>query len=183
MAKRTVCLYKGNPIGIESIYTVVNGQQINIPEKIDALRKKSRNLELFCPCGCGSNLILVAGDRNLKEQHFRLKDGENNSGCVATVETEVSIDSKIVLKCWLEDKLENSEILTRVPIHAIDHTERKFEFSFLSENRKIAVSYYHDRINISDDKLEILENNSNDINAKFNNTNNEFSSTSRSFCS
>jgi len=73
MALRTVALCNGKYIGIETIYTVINGHQINIPEKLKELRVKSRNNELFCPCGCSSNLILVAGDRNLREQHFRLK--------------------------------------------------------------------------------------------------------------
>ena len=76
MAQRTVCLCDGKYIGIESIFTVVNGRQINIPDKVEVLREKSRRNELFCPCGCGANLILVAGDRNLREQHFRIKDLE-----------------------------------------------------------------------------------------------------------
>ena len=66
MAQRTVALYKDKYIGIETIYTVVNGRQINIPEKLRELRARSRNNELFCPCGCGANLILVAGDKKLK---------------------------------------------------------------------------------------------------------------------
>lgn len=32
MAQRTVALYKGKYIGVETIYTVVNGRQINIPK-------------------------------------------------------------------------------------------------------------------------------------------------------
>ena len=52
---------------IESIYTVINGHQINIPDRLKNLREKSRNNKLFCPCGCGANLILVAGDKNLRE--------------------------------------------------------------------------------------------------------------------
>ena len=70
MAQRTVALCNGKYIGIESIYTVIDGRQINIPEKLKELRTKSRNSELFCPCGCGANLILAAGDKNLREQHF-----------------------------------------------------------------------------------------------------------------
>ena len=76
MAQRTVALCDGKFIGIESIYTVVNGCQINIPDKLKELRAKSQNNELFCPCGCGANLILVAGDKNLREQHFRIKDAD-----------------------------------------------------------------------------------------------------------
>ena len=101
MAQRTVCLCDGKYIGIETIYTVVDGRQVNIPERLKELRAKSRSNQLFCPCGCGSNLILVAGDRNLREQHFRLKDGEFNQNCHAVTEGSCSIDSKIVLKCWL----------------------------------------------------------------------------------
>ena len=67
MAQRTVALCNGKYIGIESIYTVVNGNQINIPYKLINLREKSRSNKLFCPCGCGANLILVAGDKNLRE--------------------------------------------------------------------------------------------------------------------
>ena len=42
MILRSECLYKDEIIGIESIYTVVNGKQINIPEKVEALRQKGR---------------------------------------------------------------------------------------------------------------------------------------------
>ena len=51
MAQRTVALCDGKFIGIESIYTVIDGKQINIPDKLEQLRAKSRNNELFCPCG------------------------------------------------------------------------------------------------------------------------------------
>ena len=43
MAQRTVALCNGKYIGIESIYTVVNGNQINIPYKLINLREKSRS--------------------------------------------------------------------------------------------------------------------------------------------
>ncbi len=61
MAQGTVALYEGKFIGIETIYNVVNSGRINIPEKLKDLRTKSRNNELFCPCGCGADLISVAG--------------------------------------------------------------------------------------------------------------------------
>ncbi len=38
MAKRTVALCDGEYIGIETIFTVINGKQINIPEKLAELR-------------------------------------------------------------------------------------------------------------------------------------------------
>jgi len=136
MAKRTVALYEGKFIGIETIYTVVNGQQINIPEKLKELRTKSRNNELFCPCGCGANLILVAGDKNLREQHFRIRDGGSDQNCKVITEGKTSVDSKIVLKCWLDDKLKAADLESRVPIHAVDDINRNYEFSFLSKSRK-----------------------------------------------
>lgn len=160
MAQRTVCLCDGKYIGIESIYTVIHGQQINIPEKIKELRAKSRNGELYCPCGCGSNLILVAGDKNLKEQHFRLKDGVFNNECHVITEGRVSVASKIVLKCWLDEKLNTADIETRVPVYLIGDTNRKYEFSFLSKDKNVALSYCHERVNLSDEKFEILEENS-----------------------
>ena len=45
MAQRTVALCDGKFIGIESIYTVIDGKQINIPDKLEQLRAKSRNNE------------------------------------------------------------------------------------------------------------------------------------------
>ena len=43
MAQRTVAICDGKYIGIESIYTVINGHQINIPDRLKNLREKSRN--------------------------------------------------------------------------------------------------------------------------------------------
>lgn len=161
MAQRTVCLCNGKHIGIESIYTIIDGKQINIPEKVEWLRKKSRASELFCPCGCGRNLILVAGDQNLKEQHFRVKDGDFELECEGSAsEGRHSINSKIVLKCWLDDKLKCSDLESRVPIKMISDSDRKYEFTFLSREKRIGLCYYRDRANISDDKFEILEANS-----------------------
>ena len=42
MAQRTVALCNGKYIGIETIYTVINGRQINIPEKLKELRAQSQ---------------------------------------------------------------------------------------------------------------------------------------------
>lgn len=41
MAQRTVALCNDKYIGIETIYTVINGQQINNPDKLKDLREKS----------------------------------------------------------------------------------------------------------------------------------------------
>lgn len=163
MAQRTVALCRGKYIGIETIYTVVDGRQINIPEQLKKLRARSRNNELFCPCGCGANLILVAGDKNLREQHFRIKDGSSAQGCNVIIEGKTSVDSKIVLKCWLDDKLKCADIESRVPIYAVEDISRSYEFTFLSQSRKTALCYSHERVNLSDEKLSILESNSRGI--------------------
>lgn len=163
MAERTVCLCDGEYIGIESIFVVINGKQINNAEKVEALRKKSRENRLLCPCGCGAILVLVAGDRNLRKQHFRLKDGKCEQSCHMVTEGKCSVDSKIVLKCWLDDKLKDMNVKARVPINEVDEIGRKYEFSLLSKEHGIAISYSCERSNLSDEKLDILENNSKDI--------------------
>ncbi len=163
MAQRTVALCNGKYIGIESIFTVVNGKQINIPDKLKELRKKSQNNELFCPCGCGANLVLVAGDKNLREQHFRIKDAEYDKECQLVTEGRTSVDSKIVLKCWLDDNLHADDLESRVPICSLGDSDRKYEFTFISRERKIAVSYSHERQNLSNAKLSVLEENASGI--------------------
>ena len=163
MVQRSVCLCDGKYIGIESIFTVIDGKQINIPDKLSALRTRSRKGELFCPCGCGANLILVAGDRNLRAQHFRLKDSARQNECTAETERPHSIYSKIVLKCWLDENLNVSDVETRVPICLVGDTARKYEFSFVSRTSKLAVSYSCNRANLSDEKMEILRANSSGI--------------------
>ena len=130
---------------------------------IEALREKSRRNQLTCPCGCGAILTLVAGDRNLREQHFRLKEGEHKKDCHLVTEGKCSVDSKIVLKCWLDDKLQDANIESRVPISAVENHERKYEFTLLSRTKSIAVSYSHERVNLSDEKFDILESNSKGI--------------------
>lgn len=160
MALRTTCLCDGKIIGIETIYTVVNGMQINIPDKLEALRKRSKNNELFCPCGCGANLTLVAGDRNLRAQHFRLRNSQSEKECTFVTEGPVSACSKIVLKCWLDDKLPGTTIDSRVPVCSVDNTDRRYEITLLSKDKGIAISYCHEQSNLSDEKLGILDSNS-----------------------
>ena len=155
MILRSECLYKDEIIGIESIYTVVNGKQINIPEKVEALRQKGREGLLTCPCGCGAKLILVAGDKNLRQQHFRAMNGSSWSECTLKEEGQNSVDSKVVIKCWLADKMDQN-IQTRVPINRIADTDRKYEISHYVPNRSFAVNYTNMRINLEDEKLEAL---------------------------
>ena len=164
MAQRTVALCNGKYIGIETIYTIINGNQINIPDKLKELREKSQNNELYCPCGCGTNLILVAGDKNLREQHFREKTGTAKYECSMPTEGKISVDSKIVLKCWLDDKLKVTDLESRVPIDTLEDTKRRAEFTFLSRSKNLAIRYWKTRANIVDDKLDVLSGNLSNIN-------------------
>ena len=163
MASRTVCLYKGKYIGIETIYTICDGKQINIPEKLKALRMKSKNKELFCPCGCGANLILVAGENMLREQHFRIKNRASNKKCHAVMEGSHSLISKIVIKCWLDDKLNDEYLESRVPISCVDETDRRYEFTFLSKQKNLGLVYFNEKVNVIAEKLDILKDNSRGI--------------------
>ena len=160
MAQRTVALCDGKYIGIETIFTVIDGKQINIPDRLKELRMKSQNNELFCPCGCGANLILVAGDKNLREQHFRIKDGQHFEDCTVVTEGKTSVESKIVLKCWLDDNLHTEDLESRVPICDVADSKRRYEFTFISRGCGIAVDYCHNRANLSDEKQSVLEENS-----------------------
>ena len=160
MAIRTKCLYQDKIIGIESIYTAINGKQINIPDKVERLRELGRRELLFCPCGCGANLILVAGDKNLKEQHFRIKHSdEKEYDCKVNYEGEESLKSKIILKCWLEDKLKKSDLLCEVPAYQVDDTDRKYEYTVYDSDNKVGIGYWRYRANITDKKISILNTN------------------------
>lgn len=154
-------LCNGEYIHISSIYDVIDGKQINKEKELKELRQKARNLELFCPCGCKSNVTVVAGDKMIRKQHFRLLHSENNKNCIGVVEGIVSIQSRIVIDKWLRDKLNTDDIESRVPVCSVSDTKRRYEFSFLSERKKIAVNYCHLKSNISEEKLSILDENRN----------------------
>lgn len=157
MITRSECLFEDKIIGIESIYTVVDGKQINIPEKVESLRQKGREGLLSCPCGCGTKLILVAGDKHLREQHFRIQDGSSYRECTLKQEGQTSIDSKVVIKCWLNDKLSN-DVDTRVPINKVSFNNRRHEISHIVRNKQIGINYTNSRTNLDDEKFKEIDN-------------------------
>ena len=160
MALRRTCLYNNQIIGIESIFTVVDGKQINIENKVEELRRLGRENKLFCPCGCGRNLRVVAGEKQLREQHFRIVNDESKLQCEYTFEndeTEESINSKIVLKCWLDEMIKDNDIRTRVPVSDDGNTSRKYEYSFLSYEHHLGVVYTRNIVNLEKEKIESLE--------------------------
>ena len=157
MIKNATCLYEGQLIGIESIFTRINGKCIHIPEKKENLRTLSREKKLFCPCGCGNNLTLIAGDKSLRVPHFRMQKTLGARKCIIVEEDEVSIVSKMILKCWIDSKLESNQIECRVPINRIFNTNRKFEYSFYDYKNKIGICYWHKRTNIESEKIATIE--------------------------
>lgn len=160
MIKRSAALWNNQIIRIESIYTVCDGKQINIEGRVEVVRALGKNKELFCPCGCGKNLTLIASDRNLKTQHFRSLDGKESEDCTWVPESKNSIDAKVTLKCWLDDKLKTDDVEAEVPICTVDDNSRKYEFTFLSKKKQVALSYCQERTNLSDEKIDMLEENS-----------------------
>ena len=154
----------GRLIGIETVYTVVDGKQINIPGKVEAVRALGKNKRLFCPCGCGVNLYLSASPENLKKQHFRKFPGQAERDCHYKKESAESVNSKIVLKCWMDDKLKTNDVEDKRAICKVDdESDRKFQFTLLSPSKKIAVSYCRKDFNLSDEKIKVLQSNKSDI--------------------
>ena len=73
MALRTLALYKGKFIGIESIYTVSGGMQLNIPEKVESLREKRANRNKWLKTHIPSNnLYDVLRLKTVEECHVNL---------------------------------------------------------------------------------------------------------------
>lgn len=159
--KRGECLYGDEIISIASIYTIIDGKQINIPEELKKMRSYSDAKKLFCPCGCGENLILVAGENNLRTQHFRIYPGrEQETKCSYQEESLLTIRSKIMLKCWLDSNLKASTFKYHVPISTVEEEEsRKYEMSVYSPEYNIGIVYNRLNSGIKEEKLDILTKN------------------------
>lgn len=158
MATRTICMYEGEQINIESIYTVADdGSQIYIEDKLKDVRKWGRQGKLLCPCGCGSKLILVAGDKMIKAQHFRIKEKGRESNCRAVYDDENIFLARIVLKCWFDDKLKSVMIRCRQPLYRIGDTDRRYELTLFDGDSKIGLNYWKNRFDIDDYKLKSID--------------------------
>ncbi len=158
MIMRNYCLYNGNYVNIAEIYELRDGKQINIPEKLKYYRKISNSRQLFCSCGCGEVVILVAGDRNLRKQHFRLLRKFANSNCEYQEESDISVKSKIMLKCWLNKNLPvmEHEIKYKVPISQLVENSRRYELSMYSEDYDMGIVYHNHESSILEEKVELL---------------------------
>lgn len=161
MVNRSTALCDGKIEYIEELYKVIDGKQINDPEKLDYFRKKSQNKELFCPCGCGVHLQLVAGIRMTKAQHFRVYPNENTDNCLyrnKEFESKESIYSRISIKCWMEDKYGTEDIDLRTKL--LDSIAELYDdLPYSSISKKIAVKYIDKNINLKRKEIDSLLNN------------------------
>lgn len=164
MVKRSCCLYNNKFVRIEEFYTICEGKQINIPEKIEKYRELGKQKELNCPCGCGLKLEIVAGEKMLRKQHFREKKGQDRtlSNCKEIFESETTTNSKIVLKCWLDDifQLKQEQIRFNVPINQLYDVKRRYEYTHYVGSRKFGLSYERISCNWDSEKIEFLLNQS-----------------------
>lgn len=155
---RSYCLYNGDYVDISEIFEIREGKQINIPEKLKYYRQISDRRQLFCSCGCGEVVVLVAGEKNVRRQHFRLLHKFANSNCEYQEESEISIKSKIILKCWLTKNLpvKEHDIKYRVPISQLTENNRKYELTMYSEDYDIGIIYNNHTTSVLKEKVELL---------------------------
>lgn len=159
MIKRGYCIYNDEYVGIESVYTVVDGKQINIPGVVELYHRLGRENKLFCQCGeCGANVILVAGEKNLRRQHFRIKDKNKEATCKCENESMKTMCSKVVLKCWLDEsfKLGVGSVKSAVSISALSETDRKFQLTLFVPDNNVGIVYVKNDANIMDEKIKVL---------------------------
>lgn len=153
---RSYCLYKGNYLDIADMYDVIDGKQINIPEKLKYYRQLSdTHSDLTCPCGCGEVVVLVAG--SVRRQHFRLLKKFANTNCEYQEESDLSVKSKIVLKCWLSKNLPEieNEVSYRVPINELTDNNRRYEMTLYTKDYNFGIVYYRLSSNIEDEKIKL----------------------------
>lgn len=157
MIRRSACLYEKRVIGIESICTQNNGKIECIPSERKWFKELGREKLLFCPCGCGNNLTLVAGP--IRRPHFKIQETPGAKKCLVVEESAISVWSRIILKAWFDTKLKSDKIETRVPINRICNSNRKFEYSLFDFENNIGLCYWYDKSNIESIKVDVLERN------------------------
>lgn len=157
MARKAICIYDDKYLGVDEIYTLCEGMPVYIEGKVERLRELGHQKKLFCHCGCGANVILVAGKEMKRAPHFRVWGGSNVGECTALNESDNSIWSKLILKLWMQDKLQSEGIAHKVSLNQITSSERKFEFTFYDYENKVGLCYWNKCDNITTDKVNTVE--------------------------
>ena len=158
MVKRSIAICDEKIISIESLYRVVDGKQINDPEMLRFLRAKGREKKLFCPCQCGKHLMVVAGLDDTRSQHFREYPNEEQYNCSYSYENEAIINSRINLKCWMDECFGTDDLELRTKLSSNDLTCLQ-ELPCSSISKRIAVKYYHEHVNLKENEIEAISSN------------------------
>lgn len=120
------------------------------------VRKASQEHRLFCTCGCGSCLQLVAGEKSITTRRFfrNYADFTNNTCCYD--ESFVTQKSKILLRTWLNQIL-NIGLLNDIAIADINKGNRKYELTYYSQEYDFGLVYANEAKNIAYEKIQELD--------------------------
>lgn len=158
--KRNWCLCEGEYHCIDEIYYIKNEKQINIPEQLEKFRKWSRAGKLLCECGCGAKLMLVAGSKSVRRQHFRAYPDQEEllQGCTAREENEITQLSRIYLRDWLNHvwELQSGEVKHGITVNSVSDVKRKYRYTHYVEKYNFGICYEHYDANLDDDKISTL---------------------------
>lgn len=120
------------------------------------VRRASREHRLFCTCGCGSNLQLVAGDKSVTTRRFfrNYMDFANANCCYD--ESPLTQKCKILLRAWLNQTLQRN-LLYDVPIAEIDKGNRRYELTYYAQEYDFGLVYANEAKNIPFEKIQELD--------------------------
>lgn len=120
------------------------------------VRKASQEHRLFCTCGCGSCLQLVAGEKSVTTKRFfrNYADFTNNNCCYD--ESLVTQKSKILLRTWLNQIL-NVGLLNDIAIAEINKGNRKYELTYYSQEYDFGLVYANEAKNIAYEKIQEID--------------------------
>lgn len=120
------------------------------------VRRASREHRLFCTCGCGGNLQLVAGDKSTTtHRFFRNYVDTANANCCYD-ESPLTQKSKILLRTWLNQSLQRG-LLNDIPIAEIDKGNRRYELTYYAQAYDFGLVYANEAKNIPFEKIQELD--------------------------
>ncbi len=156
------CLVDGEYHSIDEIYDVIDGKQINIPEQLEKYRTLTKKGKLLCDCGCGAKLMIVAGPREDRAQHFRAFPHQEDKlkGCKAKEETEETYLSRIYLNDWLMQiwDLQKDDIRHNVALSTVSEEKRGYRFTHYINKKNFGICYAHLDRNLDSEKIDSMFN-------------------------
>lgn len=120
------------------------------------VRRASREHRLFCTCGCGGNLQLVAGDKSTTTHRFfrNYMDTANANCCYD--ESPLTQKSKILLRTWLNQTLQR-DLQNDIPIAEINKGNRRYELTYYAQVYDFGLVYANEAKNIPFEKIQELD--------------------------